>query len=399
MMKRRIGYLSGAPRVTTRPNGESGGARSHVLGVMGAYRQLGWEIKPFIYGDQIDLNSTSGSVIKGLLQGTTLGRGIADVGRAALGRRSAKRAVAEIGTDVDYVYERFSVFQSLGRGFKAAGIPWVLETQGLFYFEARHDRKSIELASLAKRLEIAAYRDCDVIVAVTDTLKDLLVSEAGIDGDKILVVPNGVDIEKFSPRPLPPDQARPRPVLGFVGGLLRWQGIDHLLKAVKAVQGKVPDFDVLVVGDGEERKNLEMLVRQLELADRVSFVGRVDGDEVPDWIQRFDLCFSGHLPSQLGGMYHSPLKIYEYMSMAKPVLASDFFDARSVIAGKGTGFLFESGNLESLSGRLIEAFSDRDALRAMGEKARDEVLANHSWRSRVDTMSGRIAQLLSSRSR
>lgn len=395
MMKRRIGYLSGAPRVTTRPNGESGGARSHVQGVMGAYRQLGWEVKPFIYGDLIDLNSTSGSLIKGLLQGTTVGRGIADVGRVALGRRNAQRAVEVIGKDVDYVYERFSVFQSLGRGFKSAGVPWVLETQGLFYFEARHDRKSIELASLAKRLEIAAYRDCDVIIAVTDTLKDLLISEAGIDANKILVVPNGVDVEKFSPRPLPKQMVGDRPVLGFVGGLLRWQGIDHLLKAVKAVQGKAPDFDVLIVGDGEEKRNLEMLARQLGIEDRVNFVGRVDGDKVPEWIQRFDLCFSGHLPSQLGGMYHSPLKIYEYMSMGKPVLASDFFDARSVIAGKETGFLFESGNLEALSKRLIEAFSNADALRAMGAKARDEVLANHSWRSRVDVMSERIAQLLS----
>lgn len=395
MLKRRIGYLSGAPRVTTRQNGESGGARSHVLGVMNAYRQLGWEVKPFIYGDLIDLNSTSGSLIKGMLQGTTLGRGVADVGRVALGRRSARRAVEVIGTDVDYVYERFSVFQSLGRGFKTAGIPWVLETQGLFYFEARHDRKSIELASLAKRLEIGAYRDCDVIIAVTDTLKDLLISEAGIDANKILVVPNGVDVEKFSPHSLPKQTPGGRPVLGFVGGLLRWQGIDYLLKAVKAVQGKAPDFDVLIVGDGEEKRNLEMLARQLGIEDRVNFVGRVDGDKVPDWIQRFDLCFSGQLPSQLGGMYHSPLKIYEYMSMAKPVLASDFSDARSVIAGKGTGFLFESGNLEALSTRLIEAFSDTDTLRGMGAKAREEVLANHSWRSRVDVMSQRIAHLLS----
>lgn len=394
MTKRSIGYLSGAPRVTTRMNGESGGARSHVLGVIGAYEQLGWGVKPYIYGDMIDMDTRSGSVVKGLLQETTLGRCAADLGRVVLGKRNTNRALSAIGTEVDYVYERFSVFQSLGRAFKQQGIPWVLETQGLFYFEARHERKSIEMAALAKRLEICAYNDCDVVVAVTDTLKHLLITEAGVDPNKILVVPNGVNTEKFSPKRTGGPSPGVRPVLGFVGGLLRWQGIDHLLNAVHRVQGNTVDFDVVVVGDGEERKNLEALAQQLGIADRVQFVGRVAGDEVPEWVDRFDLCFSGQLPSKLGGMYHSPLKIYEYMSMGKPVLASDFADARSVIAGKDTGFLFEPGNVQKLATALIDSFAQMDRFPKMGENARHEILRSHSWKSRVQDMQGRIDQLI-----
>lgn len=376
--------------MTTRPSGESGGARSHILGVMNAYRQLGWDVESFIYGDRIDLDSASGSLLKGALQGTAAGRMVADIGRVVLGKRNSVQALRAVGDRIDYVYERFAVFQSLGRQFKHAGVPWVLETQGLFYFEARHDRKSIALSRLAKKLELAAYRDCDVVVAVTETLKKLLVTEAKVPEKKILVVPNGVDTEKFRPRLRVGSPEKPRPVLGFVGGLLRWQGLDQLFAAVKAARAGGRDFDVVVVGDGEERRNLEQLASRLGISDRVEFAGRVDGDKVPDYIEAFDVCFSGHLPSQLGGMYHSPLKIYEYMAMAKPVIASDFSDARSVISGKGTGFLFESGNIASLAGVLIEVFANTEKLVTMGTAAAAEVVKNHSWMSRVANMTSEI---------
>lgn len=387
---KRIGYLSGAPRVTTRPDGESGGARSHVMGVIGAYKEIGWDVAPYIYGDRIDLNSRSGNFIKQSLQGTAFGRSIADAGRVALGRRNAERAFQTIGSNVAYVYERFAIFQGLGRRFQAAGIPWVLETQGLFFYEARHERKSITLSGLARRLEIAAYRDCDAIIAVTETLKQMLISEAGVTPDKVLVVPNGVDTNKFSPRPSADNVRSMRPRLGFVGGLLRWQGLDYLLRAVRMADDLGAGYDLVIVGDGEERTNLESLAASLELGDRVSFVGRVSGDLVPDFIEDFDICFSGHLPSHFGGMYHSPLKIYEYMSVGRPVIASDFADARSVIDDRVTGYLFEGGNLETLASVLIEAHRARDSFAEMGRKASLEISQKHSWNARVREMTAEI---------
>ncbi|MBK7051095.1 MAG: glycosyltransferase family 4 protein [Rhodoferax sp.] len=80
------------------------------------------------------------------------------------------------------------------------------------------------------------------------------------------------------------------------------------------------------------------MAKELKIDDIVTFTGRVSGDSVPSYIEKFDLCFSGQLPSAIGGMYHSPLKIYEYMAMGKPVLASNFADARSVITGKELDF-------------------------------------------------------------
>ena len=284
-MTRCIGYLSGAPRVTTRQDGESGGARSHVLGVMGAYRHLGWDVRPYIYGDLIDLNTRAGSAIKSVFQNSHIGRAAADLGRIALGRKSADAAYRQIGPSIQYAYERYAIFQALGRPFKQRGIPWILETQGLFYYAARFERKSISFSKLAKRLELAAYHDADVIIAVTQVLKDLLVKEANVPEHKILVIPNGVDTNKFQPMEQGAKRSS-RPLLGFVGGLLRWQGIDLLLTAIAKARDLGADYDALIVGDGEERANLERLASELGLADRVHFAGRVDGDRVPDYIRQ-----------------------------------------------------------------------------------------------------------------
>jgi glycosyltransferase involved in cell wall biosynthesis len=324
----------------------------------------------------------------------------ADLARVALGRRNARTAYAAWqpgGRAPDLVYERYAVFQALGRPFQARGTPWVLETQGLFFHEARHDRKSIALGGLARRLELAAYRDADVVVAVTEVLKGLLIREARVDPAKIVVVPNGVDTQRFVPADEGRVSPRLRPTIGFVGGLLRWQGLDRLLEALAQLRGAGREFDLVIVGDGEERANLTSLATARGLQDRVSFLGRVDGDRVPELIRGFDVGFSGHLPSALGGMYHSPLKIYEYMACGIPVVASDFADARAVVAGKGTGFLFEAGHAEDLVRVLTRVHEQRDQLPAMGRLAREEILARHSWRARVEKMMSEVQVVLASR--
>ncbi len=379
-MKKVLGYLSGAPRVTTNENGESGGARSHILGVIGAYAGLGWTVRSFIYGDKINVENRSGSLLKEVLQSSFLGRLVADLIRIYLGRRNSKLAMTEIGLDIDYVYERYAIFQALGRRFQAKGIPWVLETQGLFYHEAKFDRRSISLTALAKKLELAAYRDADVVIAVSDVLKNLLIQEAGIDSRKILVVPNGVDIERFKPDVTALREVRKIPKLGFVGGLLRWQGLNLLLEAMS--RSSQCEFELEIVGDGDERQNLEAQAVRLGLADRVRFVGRVPGDAVAQYIRDFDICFSGQIPSALGGMYHSPLKIYEYMACGKPVIASSFYDARSVIEDKDTGYLFRPGDVDDLVRTLEIAFLQRDKWIDLGRNARAEILSQHTWEVR-----------------
>ena len=95
-------------------------------------------------------------------------------------------------------------------------------------------------------------------------------------------------------------------------------------------------------------------------------------------------------------MYHSPLKLYEYMAMAKPVLAATFDDARNVVDEGKTGFLFDPTSPEDLKGALRRAYEARQRLPAMGHSARQSIVARHTWTARVRRMIPEIQRILDS---
>jgi glycosyltransferase involved in cell wall biosynthesis len=391
-----IGYLSGAPRVSTRPDAEAAGPRSHVVGVIDAFRGLGCEVRPYIVGDRMPSRVVTDSR-------RVLARGLGwrlagDLSRVGLGLLHARRAWRELGRDVDWVYERFASFQALGRTFQRHGTPWILETQGPFYEEAKHDRRSVALARLARRHELTAYRECDVLVCVSYALRSLLLREAGLAPHKVIVVPNGVDPHLFVPRD-PARRTDPRTLaIAYTGSLTAWQSLDVLLRAMGVLASEGVPLSLRVIGDGAMREEWETLARDLGLADRVRFLGKLPHAQVPDILAAADLGFAGHGRNRLGVLYHSPLKIYEYLAMAKPVVASASEDALTAVRDGENGFVYEPGDPADLARALRRAWSRRDHLLAMGARAREEVLARHTWRHRAEHLQREVAAILERRS-
>ncbi|PWT93467.1 MAG: glycosyltransferase WbuB, partial [Acidobacteria bacterium] len=134
-MKGRLGYLSGAPRVSTIPQTELTGPRTHVLGVIHAFEQLGWDVKKFIVGDRVPKSwVTSGSeqfIAQSRSRALT-----ADLLRLPMQSNFAREAWHALGNEVDWVYERFGVFQKMGSIFKKHRKLWILETNGPAFIEA-----------------------------------------------------------------------------------------------------------------------------------------------------------------------------------------------------------------------------------------------------------------------
>lgn len=389
---RRIGYLSGAPRVSTHPQAAAAGPRAHMLGVIEAFRRLGWEVRPFITGDKVPstiARATGASTAHSLVR-----RLVRDIARLSMGRLMPRQAVRQIGSSLQFVYERFAAMQSLGRAFQRRGIPWVLETNGPFFYEAKVERNNMALTGLARRLEIRAYRQCDVLVCISPLLKQVVVDAAGINPNKVIVVPNGVDPQRFSPRPRPAMTAEGELTIGFVGAVLPWQGLNLLLDALARVRCQGVPVQVTVVGDGAALPELRAQAHRLNIAEHIRFVGHVSWEDVPGHMATFDVGYSGQVMMKIGAMYHSPLKLYEYMAMGLPVLASAFDDAAALAQSTGAGFLFEPGCIDSLAARLAEIHQQRKNLAAMGRRARQVIVKEHSWDSRVSNMLEHIAYIL-----
>lgn len=383
-MKRngRVGYLSASLRSSTRMDAEAGGPRSHILGVMGGFRALGWEVKPFIVGDRLPRRCTSPGSEKAL-SGSYLRALLADLLRLGLGTVNSHRAWHELGQGVDLVYERFASFQPLGRIFQRRGIPWVLETQGLFYREAKVERKSLALSSVARRIETDAYRQCDLLVCVSSQLKQMVVDETGVAAEKVIVVPNGVDAGFFDPDKFEPQRSAPELTIGFVGNLAKWQGIDLLLRAVHDLQGEGLSTAVVVVGGGQMLDAWKSLAAALGLAACARFTGSVPGSDVPQCIAGFDVGYAGETFMDDGTMYHSPLKIYEYLAMGKPVLAAAFDDAKQILREGATGFLFRPSDVDDLKRALRACHEKRQCLAGMRAAARQTAVESASWESRI----------------
>ena len=117
----------------------------------------------------------------------------------ALGIRNAYRAWGELGHSVKWVYERNAVLQNLGWKFKRQGIPWILETNAPLFYEAKVERNTVALGSVARAHELRTYRACDVLDCISDALRKIVIDEAKIKDDKIVIMPNGVDTDHFDP--------------------------------------------------------------------------------------------------------------------------------------------------------------------------------------------------------
>ncbi len=384
-MKKRLGFIAGAPRISTHPDAEMSGPRSRVLGLIQGFESLDWSVKPFIVGDRTpkkwSAQGSGAAISKGFL--CTLA---VDFIRIGLGLFNSWRSWRELGNEVDWVYEYAATLQCLGCIFQRQGIPWILQVEALLYYEAKAERKALVLDGIARKLELWTYRQCDVIACVSATLKEILVKEIGILPEKIVLVPNGVNTEFLDPKLHEPKRLFPNFTVGFVGSLYTWAGLDLLLEAIYELQTEGYPMSLVIVGDGEMKQVWEKQAQQLGLEKWVKFVGRVTWQEVPQYIAGFDIGYSGQVQLQMGKMYLSPMKLYEYMSMAKPVLASAFEDAKRLVIEEGTGFLFDSGDKNALKQALIKAFASKNQFKQMGKRARSEIEANHSWTNRVKVL-------------
>lgn len=395
-MTKRLGFLAGAPRISTHPNAEMSGPRSRVLGLIKGFEELGWSVNPFIVGDRVPKNwSAQGS---GQAISRSFFRTLAvDIVRIGLGLTNTWKSWRDLRDQADWVYEYNATLQALGWIFKRNKRVWIFQTEALLFYEAKAERKALVLDELAKRIELWAYRECDVLACISETLKEILVKEFDISPHKIVLVPNGVDLDFINPAQHQPKRLFKNFTVGFVGSLYNWCGLDLLIEALHELRQDGLDISLMVVGDGIMKDTWENLTHELGLSDHVAFIGRIPWQEVPQYIAGCDIGYSGQVEIQDGKMYLSPMKLYEYMAMAKPVIASSFEDAQRIVCPGKTGFLFQPSDKKDLKYCLSKAYADRDLLSEMGVLARKEIEMNHSWKARVEALVEGVNQVLAQR--
>jgi PEP-CTERM/exosortase A-associated glycosyltransferase len=272
------------------------------------------------------------------------------------------------------------------RAGKRFGIPVVYEVRA-FWEDAAVDHGTSAENGLRYRatraLETYALRQADAVTTICEGLRRDIVAR-GIPADKVTVIPNAVDIDKFAVGGSADQDLKARlglagtRLIGFIGSFYAYEGLDVLLQAVPALSARLPDLRVLLVGGGPQDAQLRQLAQDLGIADKVVFTGRVPHDQVNMYYDLLDVLVYPRLPMRLTELV-TPLKPLEAMAQGRILAASDVGGHLELIADGKTGVLFKAADPASLAekvGALLEQQALWPQLRANG---RHYVETERNW--------------------
>lgn len=302
----------------------------------------------------------------------------------------------------DILFSRLELYNVSGLLLsRALRLPLVIEADCPPTYEHMtfYGRNYFHLGTLPEKLELQNLRHADAIIAISRILKEYYVNQ-GIDEEKIHVIPNGADPEKFRPREKPADLVSQfglhgKVVIGWIGALVGWNGLEILARVAQVLLNRHPEVAVMMVGGGENQAYLEKHLCVGEQASRVALPGRVSHDEVPRYLACMDIVLAPY--PKLPFWYPSSMKVFEYMAAGKAVVASAVGQIQEIIRDWENGVLFDPDNEHELIDKLSTLISDGDMRRCLGAQARRDVLDKYSWRQHARTLTEIFEQILERR--
>ena len=272
----------------------------------------------------------------------------------------------------DLIYERYNLYHLAGILLaRRRGLPLYLEVNAPIA-EERARYSGLRLKRLARAIERWTWRAADRVLAVTGVLKQTIAA-AGIDPGRIEVIPNGIDPPRFAAASDRQGTAGPV-VLGFVGFVRAWHGLDAVIAAM-AAEADGPALRLVVVGDGPARADLSAQAAALGIASRVEFLGLAERDAIPGLVGGFDIALQPQVVA-----YASPLKVFEYMAAGRAIVAPDQPNIREILTHDRTALLFDPARAGSMW-EAIQRLSRDPALRLrLGAAARAEIARRgYTW--------------------
>jgi len=369
------------------PSGE-GGAVTHLRGILGGFRATGYRTAlvtaypvPLAIKPHVDH-----SVVTEPVRASR--RFTRDTARRAVDRQLTD-ACHELAAQISpcLVYQRHAYQSVAGMNIaRDLAVPFVLEWNASEMWVRRNWWLSDPLKSLSRQFEkVAELRETRVVgsaavVAAVSEIAARMACDAGATPQSVVVVPNAADMVDIPPPSPLPDRA-PGALLGWVGTFGPWHGAEVAVKALV----HLPDaLHLLMIGDGERRLDCQRLARELGVDDRVEFTGTLPRAKVISRLQACDVLLSPHVPLGDAPFFGSPTKIFDYMAIGRPIVASRLGQISDVLADGRTARLVEPGNDVDLANGIMDVVRSGGRGVAMGTAARLDAQHHHSWIMRVE---------------
>ncbi len=269
---------------------------------------------------------------------------------------------------------------------KKYNIPVVYECRA-FWEDAAVDHGTTSEGSLryriTKALETYVFKQAQAITCICEGLRQDII-QRGIAENKITVIPNAVNIEKFTfgqeAKPQLKQQLglQNKTVLGFIGSFYAYEGIPLILDALPEILKQQSNVRLLLVGGGPQEKIIKDKVKQLQLESIVIFTGRVPHDQVQNYYNLVDIFVYPRLAMRLTELV-TPLKPLEAMAQGRLVIASDVGGHKELIKDQGNGMLFKANDVSSLVGCVLDLLEHPESWPAMRQAGRQYVEQERNW--------------------
>jgi PEP-CTERM/exosortase A-associated glycosyltransferase len=298
--------------------------------------------------------------------------------------------VPEVRPDVIHAHSPALNGLAALRAARRFRLPFVYEVRA-FWEDAAVDhgtsREGGPRYRLARALETHVLKRADAVTAICEGVKRDILAR-GVPEEKMTVIPNAVDVEKFSvgqgrdfalARELGLEGCE---VVGFLGSFYAYEGLELLVEALPELLRKRPSLRLLLVGEGPREAHLKRRAGELGIEAEVVFPGRVPHDDVRRYYDLVDVLVFPRFAMRLTETV-TPLKPLEAMAVGKLLVASNVGGHRELIRDGETGLLFEAGSKSDLVEKVLRALEDRELGRRISCEARRFVERERTWRRAV----------------
>jgi len=285
----------------------------------------------------------------------------------------------------DALYERYALLCNAGaRVARTCNLPHIVELNAPL-IEERQRYWGLALPDVARTIEREVFSGADAILAVSAPVRDYAIA-GGAPAERVTVLPNAVDPLLFealgnevAAAVCTRHDLGAAVVIGFVGSLKPWHGVDLLLEAFADLGDK--QLRLLIVGDGPQAETLRLRAMAPDLAGTVIFTGQVPHAQIGAYLAAMDIAVAPYRapgPDE-GGFYFSPLKVFEYMAAGRPVVAPRLGQIREVVEHGRHGLLYPPGDTGALTAHLLQLIRNPAQRIQMGHAAAMLVGQQYTW--------------------
>jgi glycosyltransferase involved in cell wall biosynthesis len=388
----RILYYSPHPQLNlSAPTGYG----RHIRENIAAFRKAGHEVIPVIMGgltkDELQVPAKNGSPVKRVVKALMPGFLWRTLKEWKL-LRFDKHCLQVVSEAIekhkpDLVYERLAWLQSSGSvAAKKYGIKHIVEVNAPYEEEVTSFDGARSLYEKRGRAILqSVFSNAHRIITVSQALGDYLIKRYRADSRKVMVTPNAVNVDEFVADESIRNEVRGtyglsgHRVIGFVGSIFPYHGVDTLITAFAAFRkAGHPDWKLMIVGDGYLIPALKEQAAQLQCAEHVVFTGPVPSQQVASYISAMDICVQAKC-----NWYSSPVKIFEYGGMGKPVIAPDTGPVNEVMDRERDGYIVIS-DPPQIAAAFSKVAGDYPDAVARGKHFQDKVLKQYTWNNVVE---------------